>query len=273
MRRLLTGYAQYFNRRYRRAGHLFQNRYKSLLCEEDPYFLELVRYIHLNPLRVRTSIVKNIHALEEYPWSGHGVIMGKKHYKWQNTDAVLAYFKGKHAYRAFIEKGIPLGKRSDLTGGGLVRSIGGWTALKAQKQPASWDERILGSSYFVTSVLKQARETYDQRTLAAGKGISIDRVISAVAKHLDLDPGDIKSAFRTTRLAQARALICYLSIDLLKVTGVEIAASLGLTRSAVSKLASRGRNDLLAQEIRPCPAALGGRGLICQHFTYVPVSP
>ena len=194
--------------------------------------------------------MENIHTLEEYPWSGHRVIMGKKHYKWQNTDAVVAYFKGKHAYRAFIEKGIPLGKRSDLTGGGLVRSIGGWSALKARKQPASWDERILGSSDFVMSVLKQARETLDQRTLAAGKGISIDRVFSAVADHLDLDPGHIKSAFKTTRLAQARALICYLSIDLLKVTGVEIAAGLGLTRSAVSKLASRGRSDLLAQEIR-----------------------
>ena len=51
MRRLLTGYAQQFNRRHRRHGHLFQNRYKSFLCEEQPYLLELVRYIHLNPLR------------------------------------------------------------------------------------------------------------------------------------------------------------------------------------------------------------------------------
>ncbi len=250
MRRLLTGYAQYFNRRHRRAGHLFQNRYKSVLCEEDPYFLELVRYIHLNPLRVRTPIVEDIRALEEYPWSGHGVIMGKKRYTWQNTDAVVACFKGKHAYRSFIEKGIPSGKRSDLTGGGLVRSSGGWTALNAQRESVSWDERILGSSDFVTSVLKQADETYDQRTLAAGKGISIDRVISAVADHLDLDPGHIKSAFKASKLAQARALICYLSIDLLKVTGVEIGTALGLTRSAVSKLASRGRTDLFAEEIR-----------------------
>ena len=257
MRRLLTGYAQYFNRRYRRAGHLFQNRYKSLLCEEDPYFLELVRYIHLNPLRARTAMVENINALEAYPWSGHRVIMGKKHYPWQNTDAVLAYFKGKHAYRAFIEKGIPLGKRSDLTGEGLVRSSGGWTALKAQKT-VSWDERIIGSSDFVMSVLKQARETCDQRTLAAGKGISIDRVISAVAEHLDLDPSRVKSPFKTTRLAQARALMCHLSIELLKVTGVEIATALGHTRSAVSKLASRGRSDPLAQEIRHVLLLEGG---------------
>ena len=49
MGRLLTGYAVTFNRRYKRHGQLFQNRYKSILCQEDPYFIELVRYIHLNP--------------------------------------------------------------------------------------------------------------------------------------------------------------------------------------------------------------------------------
>ncbi|MBI5017160.1 MAG: transposase [Deltaproteobacteria bacterium] len=52
MRRLLTGYAVTFNRRHERSGHLFQNRYKSVVCDEEPYLLELVRYIHLNPLRV-----------------------------------------------------------------------------------------------------------------------------------------------------------------------------------------------------------------------------
>jgi len=51
MRRLLTGYAVVFNLRHERCGHLFQNRYKSLACQEDEYLLELVRYIHLNPLR------------------------------------------------------------------------------------------------------------------------------------------------------------------------------------------------------------------------------
>ncbi len=51
MRRLLTGHAISFNRRHHRNGHLFQNRYKSILCQQEPYFLELVRYIHLNPLR------------------------------------------------------------------------------------------------------------------------------------------------------------------------------------------------------------------------------
>jgi REP element-mobilizing transposase RayT len=73
MRKLLTGYAVYFNRRHKRSGYLYQNRYKSILCQEESYLLEVVRYIHLNPLRAR--IVKDIDVLNKYEWSGHAVLM------------------------------------------------------------------------------------------------------------------------------------------------------------------------------------------------------
>ena len=75
MRRLMTGYAVTFNLRHRRAGHLFQNRYKSVVCEEDPYLLELIRYIHLNPLRAK--LVEDLKALDKYPWTGHSAILGR----------------------------------------------------------------------------------------------------------------------------------------------------------------------------------------------------
>ena len=65
MRRLLTGYAVTYNRRHRRHGRLFQNCYRSILCQEDNYFLELVRYFHLNPMRA--GIVKGVKALDKYP--------------------------------------------------------------------------------------------------------------------------------------------------------------------------------------------------------------
>lgn len=64
MRSLLTGYAGAFNRRHHRRGHLFQNRYKSIVCEEEAYLLELVRYLHLNPLRA--GIVSDLEALARY---------------------------------------------------------------------------------------------------------------------------------------------------------------------------------------------------------------
>lgn len=129
MRRLLTGYAQQFNRRHNRSGHLFQNRYKSFLCEEEPYLLELVRYIHLNPIRAHA--VEGMTALAGYPWSGHASLMGRKSHDWQDTGFVLSLFNEKQAlaisaYASFVEKGIIKGQRPDLVGGGLVRSSGGW---------------------------------------------------------------------------------------------------------------------------------------------------
>jgi hypothetical protein len=89
MRRLLTGHAISYNRRHRRAGHLFQNRYKSILCQEDAYFLELVRYIHLNPLRA--GLVQDIGQLDRYPFSGHSVIMGKHQQPWQKSTEVWRF--------------------------------------------------------------------------------------------------------------------------------------------------------------------------------------
>ena len=90
MRRLLTGYAVTFNRRHRRHGQLFQNRYKSFLCEEEVYLKELVRYIHLNPLRAQQ--VQDLKALKKYQWCGHGALMGKFDAGFQDTAYVLGLF-------------------------------------------------------------------------------------------------------------------------------------------------------------------------------------
>src|SRR5512139_1182177 len=114
MRRLLTSYAVYFNLRHNRAGHLFQNRYKSIVCEEDPYLLELVRYIHLNPFRA--GIVKSMEELERYPWCGHGVLTGRRKNGWQEAEYVLKRFgeerrKGIRGYRKFMEEGRQQGRR------------------------------------------------------------------------------------------------------------------------------------------------------------------
>ena len=80
MRRLLTGYAVSFNRRHGRHVHLFQNRFKSIICQEDIYLKELVRYIHLNPLR--TKIVSEINDLNSYEYCGHCTLLGKKKREW-----------------------------------------------------------------------------------------------------------------------------------------------------------------------------------------------
>ena len=74
MRKLLTGYAVNFNLRHRRHGHIFQNRYKSIVCQEEAYLAELVRYLHLN--LVRAGVCKGLEELNECPWSGHAALMG-----------------------------------------------------------------------------------------------------------------------------------------------------------------------------------------------------
>lgn len=91
MRKLLTGYVVNFNKRH---GHLFQNRYKSIVCQEGAYLMELVRYIHLN--LIRTSLVKDVRELNRSPWSGHSVLMGYVKREWQNTEYILSFFgKGR----------------------------------------------------------------------------------------------------------------------------------------------------------------------------------
>jgi len=121
MRRLLTGYAVTFNLRHRRSGHLFQNRYKSVLCQEDAYLLELVRYIHLNPLRAK--LVPDLKALGRYGFCGHGVLMGKFRNDWQDTAYVLKHFANRtgpsrRRYQEYFQEGVMRGRRPELVGGG-----------------------------------------------------------------------------------------------------------------------------------------------------------
>jgi len=140
MRKLLTGYAVNFNKRHRRHGHLVQNRYKSIVCQEDVYLAELVRYIHLNLLRA--GVVKDLGELRDCPWSGHSALMGKMDGReWQNRDYVFSYFggerRGRRNYLKFMEEGISLGRRPELVGGGLVRSLWGWARHRHPSSPLS----------------------------------------------------------------------------------------------------------------------------------------
>lgn len=120
MRRMLTGYVVNFNKRHKRYGHLFQNRYKSIVVQEDAYLKELVRYIHLNLLRAK--IVKDMDELNHCPWSGHSALMGNIKRPWQSCDYVLAYFGKKRSqrknYQHFVAEGIEKGRRPELVGGG-----------------------------------------------------------------------------------------------------------------------------------------------------------
>jgi hypothetical protein len=246
MMRLLTGYAGYFNRRYKRHGHLFQNRYKSILCQEETYLLELVRYIHLNPLRA--GLVKDKKSLNRYPFCGHSAITGKVKRDWQDVDYVLGLFgkkksDAKNAYKRFVKKGIKQGKRPDLTGGGLLRSIGGWTALKALRKDSVWekgDERVLGDGDFVEAVLKAADEQLERKYQLISKGFTLEKVAERVAQVMDIPVELVWEKSRRAQIVAARSLLCYWASHELGMSMTDLAKRLRLTQPAVSYAVRRG---------------------------------
>jgi putative transposase len=246
MRRLLTGHAIRYNRRHQRHGHLFQNRYKSILCQEDRYLLELVRYIHLNPLRAQ--LVANLDQLDQYPFSGHGVIMGKHEQPWQNCKKVLLHFgkrvnPARQKYREFVSRGIEEGRRDDLIGGGLIRSAGGWSAveeLKRSKIHMKSDERILGNSDFVSEILSKSEDHFERRYALKAAGIDIDFAAKRVPALLNIPEGDVWREGKAKELVRARSLLCYWAVRELGISMVAMARRLNISTVAVSKSVARG---------------------------------
>jgi putative transposase len=246
MRKLLTGYAVTFNRRHRRIGHLFQNRYKSILCQEDPYLLELVRYIHLNPLRAK--LFSSMNQLDRYKYCGHSILVGKIKNDWQDANYVLKLFgkrvsSARKHYREFVEKGIAMGRRSDLTGGGLLRSTGGWKALKAFRRlkiHVKGDERILGNSDFVASVLEDQNERLERRYRLQMYGLDVDKVADQVAEIFNLKPEAVLTSGKQPQRVKARSLLCYWVVKELGLSGAYMARRLKISKSAVSRAIVRG---------------------------------
>ena len=268
MRRLMTGYAVTFNIRHRRSGHLFQNRYKSVVCEEDPYLLELIRYIHLNPLRAK--LVEGLKALDKYPRTGHSVLLGKRKNPFvpeippaigedkllaeKTVEDVLKHFGGtfkiaRRRYREFVEKGIKHGRRTDLQGGGLVRSAGGdKRGLLGRKkgEREKGDERILGSGDFVSGVMKKANELMDDR---AKFTISLQDLVSKVCSRFEITFDELASRRRKRNFSQARAVLCYLAVDKLGYSGENMARTLRISGRSVGDCRDRREKILDNPEI------------------------
>jgi len=242
MRRLLTGYAVTFNRRHKRAGHLFQNRYKSIVVEEDAYFRELVRYIHLNPLRAK--LVADLRALDRYPWGGHATVLGRIPRAWQDRRTVLSWFgptegRAVRAYRDYVREGIPVGRRPDLVGGGLVRSAGGWAEVRAvrrQKEPMAGDPRILGSGEFVEGLLRDA----EARQAAALRRPTTPHETAAVMARCCQRAGvaveELTRGGRRGPLSAVRAELAQQLVGRLGLSLAQAARHLGVSTAAISKI-------------------------------------
>lgn len=207
LQNLAFRYTRHINTARQRAGHLFEGRYKAFLVDQDAYGLELVRYIHLNP--VRAGMVADA---AEYPWSGHRATLGQEVLDWFTTDWVLGQFGAtagvaRRRYARFVAEGAGEGHRDDLYGG-------------------ERDSRVVGNEEFVArSVPSDAiRE----------KPPELKAIVATVCWAEGLTPEQIFEPGRSRQPSRARSAIAWLAVRTGAATLVEVAAMSGRDASTLS---------------------------------------
>ena len=147
-------------------------------------------------------------------------------------------------YRAFVEKSIADGKRPELTGGGLIRSAGGWAAAKALRKAnilQKGDERILGDGDFVDAVLLEANEAYKRKYRLKAEGIDVDTLARRAAQIAGIETSRIWSSGKQPKVVYARSLLCYWATSELGISQVWLSKRLKISQPAISLSVARGR--------------------------------
>ncbi|HAN05384.1 MAG TPA: transposase [Elusimicrobia bacterium] len=240
MHRVMTGYAINYNLRHGRAGHLFQNRYKAIICDLQEYLLELAPYIHLNPLRA--GLVKDLAGLKDYEWCGHAAAVTGAADGILDRDELLTHFgsleqrAAENYCRVMTEKAADL-RKLNFPGGGRARGAGGERSDLEVFRPGGKvlsDQRILGRTDFVAAVLKAADQALERDKKNGAEVLAEVESESGIAKE------DILRHSHQRGPARARAVYCYRCVTEAGVTGRELARELGLSSGAVSKLVTKG---------------------------------
>jgi len=247
MSSVLGGYGRCYNRRHVRSGYVFQNRFTSILCDADSYLLELIRYIHLNP--VKAGIVKSIAELGGYRWTGHAGVTGRYRQPWHQCDLILALFGNRTSdamlrYCQFVEEGLHLEKDPELSGGGLVRSYGGWenvTNMRKEHVSRIGDERILGDSDFVTRMLSKDNLRLTSQAAFEEQGLHFEELIEGVCNYCDIGKSELTKKGRANALSLAKSLICYWGSVSMGVSTTLISNTLQISQPSISKSVHRGR--------------------------------
>ena len=206
MMRIASRYARATQKRRPTTGHLFERRYRAILVDADSYLLELIRYIHLNP--VRASIVSDP---QDYPWSAHRAYLGLQSTSWLTTDFALSLFgkeviQARAAYRRFVLAGIGLSPDQELS------------------QGRTDEPRILGDDRFLTGVRMhwRARDPH-----------SIEELIENLCRRYEIDPADLIRSGRRRKPAQLRVLIVHHALERRIATLSELARRFGRSASTL----------------------------------------
>ena len=198
---------------------------------------------------LRAKIITDLKELDRYSYCGHSALMGKKKRQWQDIEYVLGFFgkrigEARKEYRSYVEKGIPMGRRPELVGGGLIRSPGGWDEVKkmrlAGQDRIKSDQRILGESDFVMDVLSEADENFSRKYRLKSRGINFEKVAERVSSLFDLEKDYIIGRGRQRNRVRARDLLCYWCAIELRIPMADLSKRLDMTLAAVSYAVKRG---------------------------------
>jgi putative transposase len=210
MQGLQQSYTLYFNHYHDKAGHLFQGRYKAIICEKDEYLLELIRYIHLNPVRAKIA-----RTVEEYLYSGHRSYVEGKPTEVIDPRPVLDLFGGPKAYRRFVMDGLGDGHKEDL--------------YRVD------DQRFLGGKQFGEVVLAEV----ESEPVRKAKKPSLSKIAEDLAKRLKVSPEDLRKPTRTWNQSRARILIAHVLVRHGGFKVGEVAGYFGRDQTTISSLLSR----------------------------------
>ena len=211
MQNVLFRYTRYWNARNRKIGHLFQGRYKAILCEKESYLLELIRYLHLNP--VRSQIVRDP---AEYSWSSHKAYLEGDGRGWIAVDRVLPWWgKGRRQamarYQRFVREGLGDGHRADL--------------YKVT------DQRYLGDEGFVEGVEEKVLEREAVRLVE----VKWEEVKEAVCNRFGLSGAAVMHRGRGREAARVRRIIAWVGREVGGFSNREMADALQLDPAALSR--------------------------------------
>jgi REP element-mobilizing transposase RayT len=231
MSRLDTSYAVRFNRRYDRAGYLFQNRFKSLLVTRDDHLRHLIRYVHLNPLRA--GLVADLAALERYPWTSHPALMGRR--------AALPFEDARAALSWFDDD--PRRAR---------RRLRVWMQEGGRPEPAPGAEETDEAE---VAACERRTESSVPAPDAAHDHLDLARLVAAACRYFSTTEMELLRGARHARASKARAVICHIGVVRWRLPNEQVARAVGVSGAAVSQALTRGEELILREfDVRLIPA-------------------